>query len=64
MTHAVPPDLCFCYLNTTALADNALEPDPLVLTAEAFPVFGRTKDFFSYRKEKKTGRFATVIALV
>ncbi len=44
MTHALTTNLCTCYFNTAALADNALESDALVLTAVALPITSRSKD--------------------
>jgi hypothetical protein len=44
MTHAVPADPGAGHLDAAALADDALEPDPLVLAAVALPVLGRTED--------------------
>src|SRR2546430_13673866 len=47
MAHAFAPDLGPGDLDTAALADDAAEADPLVLTAVALPVLGRTEDLLA-----------------
>ena len=47
VAHPLPPDIGPGDLDAAALADDSLEPDPLVLTAVAFPVPGRTKDLLA-----------------
>src|SRR5207302_37850 len=44
VAHALPADLGPGDLYTAALADDPLEPDPLVLAAVALPVTGRPED--------------------
>ena len=45
--HALASDFLFRYLNATAIADNTLIPDALILAAMTFPIFNRTKDAFA-----------------
>ncbi len=47
MAHALATHLGARYLDATALADDALEADTLVLTAVALPVLGRTEDLLA-----------------
>jgi hypothetical protein len=47
VTHPVAPDLAPGDLDAAALADDALEPDALVLTAVALPVLGRPEDLLA-----------------
>src|ERR671911_191669 len=44
MAHPVAPHPSARHLDATPLADDALEPDPLVLSAIALPVLRRTED--------------------
>src|SRR5207244_264739 len=44
VAHALAPHLGARHLHAAALADDALEADPLVLAAVALPVLGRTED--------------------
>src|SRR5487761_443257 len=44
MPHALAAHLGASYLDTTLIADDALETDALVFAARAFPVLRRTKD--------------------
>jgi hypothetical protein len=45
--HPLPPDLRAGDLHPAALADDALETDPLVLAAVALPVPGRAEDLLA-----------------
>ena len=45
--HAVAPHLGSGHLDAATLADDALEPDPLVLAAIALPVLRRTEDLLA-----------------
>src|SRR5699024_6547440 len=45
--HPLTADLGAGDLHTAALADDALEPDPLVLSAVALPVPGRAEDLLA-----------------
>ena len=47
VAHALATDLRARDLDATALADDALEPDALVLAAVALPVLGRTEDLLA-----------------
>ena len=47
VTHPLPAHLGPGDLDAAALADDALEPDPLVLAAVALPVPGRTEDLLA-----------------
>src|SRR5205823_9135767 len=47
VAHALAPDLGPRDLDPAALADDALEPDALVLAAVALPVLGRTEDLLA-----------------
>ena len=47
VAHAFPPHLGPRDLDTAAFANDALEADPLVLTAVALPVPGRTEDLLA-----------------
>ena len=47
VAHAVAPDLRACDLHSAALADDALEADPLVLAAVALPVLRGTEDLLA-----------------
>ncbi len=47
VAHPLTPDLGAGDLHATALADDALEPDPLVLAAVALPVPGRAEDLLA-----------------
>ena len=47
VAHALAPDLRAGDLDAAALADDALEPDALVLAAVALPVLGRTEDLLA-----------------
>src|SRR5690606_14692093 len=47
VAHPLPADLGAGDLHATPLADDALEADPLVLTAVAFPVPGRAEDLLA-----------------
>src|SRR5205807_2337604 len=47
VAHPLPPDLGASDLDTTALTDDALEPDALVLAAVALPVPGGTEDLLA-----------------
>ena len=47
VAHALAADLGAGDLDAAALADDAAEPDPLVLAAVALPVLGRTEDLLA-----------------
>ncbi|CAB5040114.1 unannotated protein [freshwater metagenome] len=47
VTHALTANLGASYLNTTALADDALESHALVLAAVALPVASRSEDLLA-----------------
>ena len=47
MAHPLPADLRPGHLDPAALADDALEPDPLVLAAVALPVPGGAEDLLA-----------------
>src|SRR3977135_1229268 len=47
VAHALATDLGARDFHTAALADDALEPDALVLAAVALPVLGRTEDLLA-----------------
>ena len=47
VAHALAPDLGAGHLDAAALADDALEPDALVLAAVALPVLGRPEDLLA-----------------
>src|SRR6185503_7488004 len=47
VAHALAADLGPGHLDAASLADDALEPDPLVLTAVALPVPGGTEDLLA-----------------
>jgi hypothetical protein len=47
VAHPLTPHLGAGDFHATALTDDALEPDPLVLTAVALPVPGRTEDLLA-----------------
>src|SRR5262249_22148128 len=47
VAHPLAPDLGPGDLDATALANDALEPDPLVLAAVALPVPGRAEDLLA-----------------
>src|SRR5207244_3945430 len=47
VTHALAPHLRARDLDAAALADDALEPHPLVLAAVALPVLRRTEDLLA-----------------
>ena len=44
VSHALAADLGTGHFDPATLTDNTLETNPLVLTAGALPVLGRTKD--------------------
>ena len=44
VSHALAAHLGTGHFNPATLTNDALETNPLVLTASAFPVLGRTKD--------------------
>ena len=47
MAHPLAPDLGARDFDSATFADDALETDPLVLTAIALPVLGRAEDLFA-----------------
>src|SRR5262249_47355657 len=47
VAHPLAAHLLAGHLDTTALADDPLEPDALVLAAVALPVLGRTEDLLA-----------------
>ena len=47
MAHPFPADFLLCYFHTATVADNASVSDPLVFSAMALIVLGRSEDLFA-----------------